>query len=178
MRLKPFIRNGLLLTGLLVSMAAGGTAAPAGEFPYHLETTVVKQKIYHHPLEEVWETALTAAHEVRDALVEKLKENGLAPESRSAQYKQSGLITFSVSHKGKKGFLMRTTSLFSYQGLFLEPLGKQKTSVSSREITFRSYDRYVFHGGQLARYLDFTPAEENILDVIQDKLRERSHESK
>lgn len=179
MRLNHLTLKVLLLTGLLMLLSGTEHAESSGEFPYHLNGAVVKEKKYNYPFEDVWEAALIAVREMRNTLVNTLEKNGFDPGSaRILSRKESGLITFRVARRGKRGFLTEKQSLFLYQGVYIEPRGEQETRVLSREIKFISYDEYVFHGGQLARYLDFTPSETNILAMIQEKLQEGSLESR
>lgn len=168
-----------IMTAVVLSLPAIGSAQSDTDFPCTIGRTVEKQKVYPYAFQDIWQTALILVREREVIELNKLKKKGLDPvRSRIKSNRDAGLITVMLTHKGKKGLFRKEQSLFSYQGVLIEPLGIQKTSVSYQEMKFRSYDNYLFHGGQLARYIDFTPSEENILETIHERLQEESHESR
>jgi hypothetical protein len=161
-----------------LSLPLSGTAKSDTEFPYHINRTVEKKNIYNYTFEVIWETALQAVKEMEDIHLRKFGEKGLnSVKSSIKSDKSSGLITLNFTHKGEKGFFSNKKSLFYYQVLLIEYLEEQRTQVYFHEINFLSYDSYVFHVDQLARYVDFKPPAKNILEAIHARLRERGIES-
>lgn len=169
----------LFLTGLIFSMPLSGSANSDREFPYHMDKTIEKQKTYDYAFESVWDTAMTVLKEMEKDKLRNLREAGLNEVKTSIEGdRSSGLIKFKLTHKGEKGLLSEKRSLFFYQVLLIEPLEKQRTRAYTHEINLLSYDSYVFHRNQLARYVDVTPPERNILEEILIRLRERSVENR
>ena len=161
----------MLSTPLCVSAATGM------EFPYHLDKTAEKEQIFEYAIEDIWETALILIKETDASRLRSFMEAGFnSVTSRIKTDKSSGLITFYLTHKGEKGIFSDKKPLFFYQALLLKTVGKKRTRLLLHEINFISYDQYVFHGDQLARYLDFTPSGNNILEEITSRLKERGRE--
>jgi hypothetical protein len=172
------IINRIFLICLILSLPFSVLAKTDMEFPYHLEKTVEKEKIYEYTFEDIWETALILIKETEEIRLRSFREAGLnSVKANIKTDKSSGLITFYLTHKGKKGIFSDKKSLFFYQALLLKTVNKYRTRVNSHEINFLSYDQYVFHIEQLARYVDFTPSEKNILEKIIDRLKERGLET-
>ena len=172
------IINRISLICLILSMSLNVSAATDMEFPYHLDKTVEKEKIFDYAFEDIWETALILIKETEADRLRSYRQEGLKSViSRIQIDKSSGLITFYLTHKGEKGIFSDKKSLFFYQSLLLKAVGKKRTRLLIHEINFLSYDQYVFHGDQLARYLDFTPSGKNILEEIMSKLKERALET-
>ncbi len=172
------IINIVLLSGFLLSIPLSGFAKPDTQFPYHIDRTVEKEKTYDYEFEKIWETALTLIIENEEIRLSDLKEKGMkSVEASIKSDKSSGIITFILTHKGNNGIFTEEKSLFYYQVLLLKPLGEKKTRVNFHEMNFFAYDRYVFHGKQLARYVDYTPSVINLLEDINTRLKEKSIEN-
>lgn len=170
--------NRIFLICLILGLPLSVSAKTEMEFPYHLEKTVEKEKIYEYAFEDIWETALILIKETEEIKLRSFREAGLnSVKANIKTDKSSGLIIFSLTHKGKKGIFSDKKSLFFYQALFLKTVNKNRTRVNYHEINFLSFDQYVFHGEQLARYLDFTPSDTNILEKILIRLMERDLET-
>ena len=168
----------VLLLGFILCIPLSGFAAPDTQFPYHIDKTVEKEKIYDHTFETIWKTALMLVREMGKIKVHGLQEDGMGSVKSSLKSdKSSGLIIFSLTHHGDKGIIIDDKSLFYYQVLRLKPLGEKRTQVSFHELNFYSYDQYVFLGKQNARYVDFTPGTTNILEKINSRLKEKTLET-
>lgn len=173
------IINRIFLICLILSTPLYVSAETGMEFPYHLDKTAEKEKIFEYAFEDIWETALLLIKETDADRLRSYRQEGLkSVTSRIQTDKSSGLITFYLTHKGEKGIFSDKKPLFFYQALLLKSVGKKRTRLLSHEINFLSYDQYVFHGEQLARYLDFTPSGKNILEEIMSRLKERDLETK
>jgi hypothetical protein len=168
----------ILLAGFILSFPLSVLAKSDEQFPYRINKTVEKEKTYDYAFETIWETALILIGEMEGIRSSSLQEEGMKSVRSSVKSdKSSGIITFSLTHKGNKGYLTDEKSLFYYQVLLIKPLGEKRTRVYFHEINFYLYDRYVFHGKQLARYVDFTPSVINIMDKIYTRLKEKSLET-
>lgn len=171
------IINRIFLICLMLSTPLYVSAATDLEFPYHLDKTAEKEKIFEYAFEDIWETALILIKETEANRLRSYRQEGLkSVKSRIQTDKSSGLITFYLTHKGEKGIFSDKKPLFFYQALLLKTVEKKRTRVNFHEINFISYDQYVFHGDQLARYLDFTPSGNNILEEITNRLKGRGRE--
>ncbi len=172
------IINRIFLICLILSLPLSVLAKTDMEFPYHLEKTVEKEKIYEYAFEDIWETALILIKETEEIRLRSFREAGLnSVKANINTDKSSGLITFYLNHKGKKGIFSDNKPLFFYQSILLKTVEKNITRVHFHEINFLSFDQCVFHGEQLARYIDFTPSEKNILEEILIRLMERGLET-
>jgi len=168
--LKIIIR--ILFIGIILSLPLHSFAKSGMQFPYHINKTVKKEMTYDYAFETIWETALALTKEIEETRLSDLRKQGIESVKTSIKSdKSSGLITLMLTHEGKEGFLIEEKPLFHSLVVLLEPLGDKKTRVNFHEINFFSYNRYVFHGEQLARYVDFTPSERNILEEINVSLK-------
>lgn len=173
------IINRVFWAGIILSVPLNVLAKSDNDFPYHINKAVEKEKTYDYAFEDIWETALILIKEMEEIRLKDLREEKLnSVKAQIKSDKSSGLITFYLTHKGKKGFFSKEESLFYYQVLLLNPLGKQRTRVYFHEINFFSYDHYVFSGKQDARYVDITYSANDILDKILIRLKGKDVESR
>jgi len=172
------IISSFALTILILSMQPNPDANAGAEFPYHIDGAATKEMTYNYSFETVWETALTVLGEMEKDKLRSMHEAGFHDvKTAIREDKGSGLIRFMLTHKGKKKYFSTEKSSFFYQYLSLEPYEQGRTRACFHENTFLSYDNYVFHGQQAARYLDLAPPAKDILEEILAKLRESSVEN-
>ena len=172
------IINRVFWAGIILTFPLNISAASDSEFPYHINKPVEKEKIFNYAFKDVWETALTLMKEMEETGRKDLGDNN--PDSVRTQIRSSrdsGLITFYLTYKGRRGFFSKKRSLFYYQVLLLDPVEKKKTRVYFHEISFFAYDHYVFYGRQDARYVDITYSANDILDKILARLKGKDLEN-
>ena len=168
------ITGRILFTIYILFLPLSVSAQTDNEFPYHVPRTVQKEMTCEYAFEDVWDTAMNVIMDRETSALKALEGEGLdSVRTRIKSDRSSGLISLYVTHKGKSGLFSQKDSLFHYEVLFLEPLGPQRTQAYVHDISFFSYDNYVFNGKQDARYVDLTHPSNDILIELLNRLKEK-----
>lgn len=180
MRIK-FLRNinRVLVIGVMLSISVSSFGESHENFPFHVGKTIEKEITYGYAFEDVWNVIFEVLKNIDDVTKRVMEERGLKSfKSNIKSDRDSGLITYTTTHKGERGlFTAGVLPTFKYKVFLVEPLEKRRTRMYFHEISYISYDGNVFNDNAFARRLDFVAPEEKILEEIKNRLREKSYEN-
>ncbi len=177
-RLSKIISK-IFFISLIIAIPAGSFGESMGDFPFHIGETVKKEMMYNYAFEEVWESALLVLKNIDNVVTREMQEKGIKSfKTNIISDKSSGLITYTTTHLGEKGFFRASVlPKFTYQTLLVKSLENKKTRIYYHEITYISYNEPAFTEDIIARRLDFTPSGESIFKEIQKSLRKNTYEN-
>ena len=167
----------VVLTYLLVLVPLSGSCATEEAFPYHIDKTVEKEMIYTYSFDKVWDAALTIMKNKANALNEDMRKKNIKSfRSDIRSDKASQLIIYTSSHKDRIGFVEMVLPEFTYQVLFIYPLDRTKTGVSTNRVNYILYNGAILDIDQNARQFYSTRPDEEILLKIRDRLKDDDNE--
>ncbi len=171
--------NKIFYAGLIIAIPSSGLCEAAEDFPFHMGKTAEKEMTIDYSFDDVWEATLTILKGIDDVTTREMREKGIESfKSNIKDDKNSGLIIYTTTHKGERGFFTaRVLPTFTYKVFFIEALKKMRTRIYFHEINYISYDGVIFSDNIFAPHLYFVPSEEKILEEIQDRLKARTYGS-
>jgi hypothetical protein len=171
------ILSKIILTFFLLSIPVSGFCISEERFPYHIDRIAEKEMIYPYSFDKVWDAALIVIRDNANKTSEDMRIKHIETfRSDIMCNKGSQLIIYTSSHKDRKGFVEMILPEFTYQALFIYPIDKMKTGVSTNKAVFVLYNGAVLDIEQNARQFYSTQPDESILMKIRDLLKDADNE--
>ncbi len=169
----------IFFVGLIIAVPSSSLCEAVEDFPFHVGKAAEKGMTFDYSFDDVWEASLAVLKDIDNAATAEMKAKNMKSfKSNIKDDKNSGLITYTTTHKEKKVLLTaKVLPSFTYKVFLIEAIEKQKTRIYFHKINYISYKGVLFGDNVFVPHLYFALSEGNFLEEIRSRLKLRTHEN-